>query len=345
MNLPRNSTHYVIPGTKFFRLGSRQISCLEWRGTNLQNQEKSLRSMYYADDGKLLNQRDQSGAEALIVAYLCRNGKFRSLFLNNIKPHVFVALHLFADRWQEEISQQGLDIKCDIRELTNLDIHLLKAHPFWKQVDKLIKSSDSWPPSRRYYYIAKQVCHSSNYGIRANAFCINTLDKSKGKIALKREEAEKFLHMYHTLFPEIREWHQEVEYQVRETRMLYNLLGHPIRFTGQLKSENDIKEALSAVPQSTVACITHRAVTEMQSFVEQVNYDWDFLNNNHDSFLEQCPENEWEECQKVMKQFLNMELENFRGEKFTMKSEGGTGMNWGPYDEHKNLDGLKEVSI
>src|SRR2546422_10426537 len=116
----RNSTQYNIAGTKFYRLGSRAI--LNQFGTNLQNIEKSNREIYYADDNKVLNQRDQAGAEALIVAYLTRHGQFRDLFLNNIKSHYFVGLHLFRDKWKEKIQFNGLDINCDIDELCNTPI-------------------------------------------------------------------------------------------------------------------------------------------------------------------------------------------------------------------------------
>ena len=65
---PRNTTIYKLGGTETFRASSSK-----WfgRGTNLQNIEKSMRQLYWADDGKVLVQVDQSGAEALIVSYLC----------------------------------------------------------------------------------------------------------------------------------------------------------------------------------------------------------------------------------------------------------------------------------
>ena len=340
---PRNSTQYVISGTKYLRLGSRSIFNLY--GTNLQNIEKDARKMYLCDVGCKLNQRDQSGAEALIVAYLCRHGQFRELFLNNIKPHVFVALHLFREIWKEKIKSENLDIHADIDKLCSTSISNLRANPFFKSVDKLIKSSDNWKPSERYYYIAKMVCHASNYGIRAGAFCINSLEKSRGKIALTKKQAEFFLDMYHSLFPEIREWHREVEQQVLSTKMLFNLFGEPIMFTGSLEKENDFKEAISAVPQSTVGEITNVACMKFQNYVEDTGMNWDLLGNCHDSFLTQSPEDESVECQRVMKEFIEPELTSPRGEKFKMKSEGGSGYNWGPHDEKKNPRGLQEVEL
>ena len=102
------------------------------------------------------------------------------------------------------------------------------------------------------------------------------------------------------------------------------------------------------MPQSTVGMITRIAVTQMQEFIETTGVHWDILQDNHDSYLVQCPVEESEQCQKIMKQFIEPELTSPRGEKFKMKSEGASGFNWAPFDPkhpEKNPRGLKEVSI
>src|SRR2546425_9374729 len=284
MNL-RNSTVYDIAGTRFYRLSSGKI--LDRFGSNLQNVERNLRRIYYADEDKILNSRDQSGAEALIVAYLCRPGNYRNLFIHNIKPHVFVALHLFKEVWKKEIQKEGLDIKCSIEELCDCEISNLNKNPWWKNVSKLIKSSDGWPSEKRYYFIAKQVSHSSNYGVGASVFCLNTLQKSKGKIVLKKKDAQIFIDTYFSLFPEIKEWQMQIESQVRETGILYNLLGYPITFTENLYNNYSIKEWYSAIAQSTVGCITRGAFIKMQNFIEETKVNWDLLFDTHDSYVTQ----------------------------------------------------------
>ena len=239
-----------------------------------------------------------------------------------------------------------MDVKCDIKEMCDTPIAQLKHHPFWKEVDGIIRASDNWPPQERYYYMAKQICHSSNYGIAAGMFCLNTLEKSKGKIVLRKEQAQDFLSMYHQLFEEIHEWHQQVEKQVRETRMLFNLLGYPIYFTGDLEQHNAVKEMYSAAPQSTVACITRLAYTKLQNFIEEMKLDWDILADTHDSYLVQCPENEAITCAKLMKEFIEIEMTSpVDGAKFKMKSEASIGKNWSGYKENTNPEGLKEVKL
>lgn len=339
----RNSTCYSIGGTNTFRLASHKIFG-KW-GTNLQNLEKYLRKIYWADPGKILVQVDQAGAEALIVAYLCKSGNFRDLFLNDVKPHVFVGLHLFKNIWQEKINKNKIDIKCDISEICSLSIPQLKYHIFWKELDAIIKSSDNWSAQERYYFIAKQVCHSSNYGIGPSRFVLNTLEKSRGKIVLTKKQAEEYLTFYHSLFPEIREWHAEVKAQLEATGYLYNLFGFPRYFHKNGKYEETMfKEAYAFNPQSTVGTITNIALTKLQDFIEISALDWDILANGHDSYLAQCPIKEVNDCVSIMTDLINMELKA-NGESFRMRSEAAVGLNWSTYDPIKNPEGLKTFSI
>lgn len=343
MNLPRNTTLYNLGKTTTYRAASSGLfvnkrAGFDGWGTNLQNIEKSARAIYYADDGKLLSQRDQSGAEALIVAKLAPRGNFNDLFTYGIKPHVYVALHNFLSVWR---------IKCktlDLDRFVHSPIKDLPGIPGWSELKDLIASSDEWKSSERYYYIAKMMCHSGNYGIGTNEFRENTLEKSRGTVILSRAEAEEYLRNYHSLFPEIHKWHAEVERQIKQTRYLFNLFGHPWYYSGNLNMPLG-KDVFAFVPQSTVGVITHIAITKMQEYIEQNDRDWDILQNNHDSFLVQHPTNEWEECQYKMKEFINMKLKAPNGEEFSMKSEGQVGRNWAPYKAGKNEDGLRTVKI
>lgn len=340
---------YGIGGTDTTRLSSKAVLKSPWFhgwGTNLQNIEKSMRKIYKPDEGKGFCQEDQAGAEAKIVAYLCRAGRFRQLFEHGIKPHVFVALHLFPDVWEKEINKGALDIRLNIKELIECPISELKNHPYWKDVDKLIRSSDNWPAERRYYYISKQVCHSSNYGIKAGMFSLNTLEKSRGKVVISKQKAEEFLSIYHGLFPEIREWHREVIKQVEATGYLYTLQGYPLHIqVADKPQETDFKKWFALVPQATVAQITRIAYVRMFEFIVEHKLDWDLLADTHDSYLQQCPVLEMRDCAIKGKEFLEQELTAPRGEKFRMGAEASIGFNWGPWDEVKNPEGLKEIKL
>ena len=337
----RDSTTWVIGGPKTFRLGSRKIF-KKWGG-NLQNIEKSMRDVYIPDEGKIFVQTDQSGAEALIVAYLCEAGAFRQLFLHGVKPHVYVALHVFRDVWAKRMKEvQGFDIDTIIKT----PIQALKSNPFWKDLDATIKDSDNWSLAERYYYLAKQTCHSSNYGIEPPTFRMNILEKSGGKIVITKEQSEHFLRTYHALFPEIQNWHGRVRSFALQHKMLYNLFNHPYTITSYRILDEHWKELYAWSPQSTVGMITNVAYAKMQSYIEENNLQWDLLTNCHDSYLIQCPIEEMQECAKKSKEFMEVPFTSpLDGTAFNMRSEVQAGMNWRPFHEKKNPLGLKEVKL
>jgi len=346
---------YNIAGTDSFRLGSRAIFKYKrgdtdaklGYGTNLQNQKKEQRTLVKPDFGLKLGQVDQAGAEALIVAYLCRAGRFRSLFTNGIKSHVFVGLHVFKDAWRRRISNPSIiDVLC------TLNPPELKAHPDFKQVEKLIKDSDNWPAKERYYFIAKMICHASNYGMKFPTFQINVLEKSDGAVELSIPQCREFLELYHRLFPEIEQWHAETRDELIRTRILYNLFGEPRRFNDHF-GDNLWKSAYAFKPQSTVGQITNYAFTELQELCDMGGTEefpireWYFslLQNNHDSILFQFkPEFEQQVC-KMVTGHIERALMSPRGEAFRMKSECQTGYNWCPEKKVINPDGLKEIKI
>ena len=320
----RITTSYNLAGTTTFRLASKRL--LGRWGTNVQNFPKGLRKLFIPDDGRVFVQVDQSGAEALVVSYLCTEGNFRNLFLHGIKSHVYVALRLFAEVWSTELGY-SVDDFCNapIAEVTKLR--------GWSELDRLIKSSDNWSAEKRYYFIAKMVCHASNYGMKPPTFRVNLLQKSEGKVSISMPEAKRFLNTYHDLFPEIRRWHMETINNLRREGILRNLFGYPRVFTANIE-ESMYKEAYAFVPQSTVGTITNITFTEMQKKIENTDdplssMNVDILQNNHDSVLLQCPAEHADYVSKETIAVMNCKLVSPRGEQFSMKSEACVGDTWG----------------
>lgn len=368
--MPRNSTTYKLGGPKTFRRASTMI-LRKW-GSNLQNIEKSMRAIYEPDgfspsleekclfwlktgdysiftEEELMTlrvflQTDQSGAEALIVAYDCVAGDYRQLFIHNVKPHVYVALKLFKDVWKRKMKEHGGLIEdLNMDEICNTSIAELKKNPYWKQLDLLIKDSDNWPLTERYYYLAKQTVHSANYGIEANTFRMNILEKSGGKIVVSKEDGTHFLATYRALFPEIPESNLRIAAQVKETRMLFNLHGHPYTITDYNVLEGNMKDYYAWPRQSTVAEITRIAFSQLQQFIESENKQWDILADTHDSYLLQCPLKDVIEAKAQMSLFMNQRLVSpVDGVEFSMRSESNCGMNWAPQKETNPL-GLQEL--
>lgn len=333
--LARTNTFRLGSG-KLFAKGKKQVSAYgpEYGG-NAQNIEKSLRKLFIADEGTSFCQVDQAGAEALIVAYLCPPGRFRDLFLNSIKPHVYIGV-FFPEHWMKEFPM--------VKEFSSIKIAELKNHPNWPAFAKAVAASDNSPhTSTRYYYFYKQTCHSGNYGIMGNTFQQNLLEKSEGKVVITRAEADKFLSTYRDVaFPELHIFHRVVMNTLEQKGELRNLFGYPRKFCSLV---TDPKEAYAFIPQSTVGCITNLAVVEMQRWIETTCPSAVILNNCHDSYLVQAPTEAIETVAKKMKEFIEIEMTAPRGEKFRMRSEASIGKNWAPWHEKKNPEGLKEIKI
>lgn len=331
----RNTTLFKIHGTKTFRLSSTKV--LGHYGSNLQNVNDYMRRIYVPDDDKVFIQVDQSGADALIVAYLCTHGKFRDLFLHGVKPHVFVALHLFKEEWAKRLTDINLTpfIEAEPKEL--------KLLPRFTDVDELIKSSDAWKGNERYYAIAKLVCHGLNYGMKPRTFMMNALEKSEGSVVLTFKEAEYYYNTYHSLFPELEEWHKWTNEQIYNKRELRNLFGYPRIFTKNM-SDNLLRDAYSWIPQSTVGCITNIAYTKVQNLIEdhKLPPDCDLLGNCHDSYLGQCKEEHATLFASIMKENMEQRLVSPRGEAFKMRSGVSKGLNWGKFCT-ENPEGMKEL--
>lgn len=332
VNITRNTTLWSLGGTDSFRLASKKLRLFngEEFGTNLQNQGERTARVYLADPGKVFVQPDESGADALIVSYLTPHGPFRDLFLAGIKPHTFVALHLFKDLWIKEGH-------ADIEALCSLSPKHLGKHPSWPNMANVIKNN------YERYFIGKKSVHSFNYRMSATTFIFDVLKESEGKVVLSKHEGENFRFMYHSILPEVSNgWWPELDETLKSTRTLRNLFGYPRYFDGPF-TDKFFREATSFVPQSTVAVISNKCYVLLQRFIEVEKLDWDMLNQKHDSVLLQCPEDEWKLAAMISKGFMEQELVSPRGEVFRMKSGVSVGRNWSKYDKDTNPEGMKEL--
>lgn len=346
---PRFSTQYKIAGTEIFRLGSTKILSNKHKDTihgnfggNAQNKNKDIRRyICVADEDKTLGQVDESGADALIVAYLCRpDSNFRQLFINGIKPHTYCAATIFEPLY----TARGFATK----EILNLPIAQVKQHPQWKALEKSIKDSDN--ELMRYYFMGKKVIHGSNYAMRGNTMASAITTETDGAVNLSGDYCNNLLETWHKKMPEIRrDFHTgTISRASKQNGFLHNLFMHPREFTG-IWGDAMFREMYAFTPASTVALIIHYAVCEIQEDIYYGKIDnekWgiDLLQNGHDSLLFQCWTQYFNDVVKYIQPKIERELINFNGEKFKMKSEVQKGLNWGNKKEY-NPDGLEEYFV
>lgn len=122
-------TQPKLAGTGSFRLASSKLFDF---GVNAQNCDKSVLDIVCAPPGRSIVQGDQAGAEALVVAYLARPGRYRNLFLNGVKAHTYVALQLFLDKFRGEHPRERYWL---------VDPAVLKQYPEFKKLSDIIKFS------------------------------------------------------------------------------------------------------------------------------------------------------------------------------------------------------------
>lgn len=323
----RYTCSWKLAGTKNFRLASSKL--LGFYGGNCQNPSPSLMRCIVPDENNIFLQRDQSGAEALIVAYECRRAKFRKLFELGIKPHSYTALQIFTDTFRGEHPAS---------RYKSVEPSLLVTYPEYKELFKTIKKA------QREYDLGKRVRHAKNYKMGPRTFQINCLEATEGAVNLTYKQSKDFLSIDDEIFPEILEWHSEIKEALLHGRTLRNLFGYPRLFTA-IWSEGLLRDACAFIPQSTVGTITNLAFVELDNFIRAHRKPWLLLNNKHDSILLECPDTaeHREEAGEVMRDAMELPLRSTKGEEYAMKTELSTGHNWAKYDEQLNPEGMKEA--
>lgn len=323
----RYPTQYKLYGTKPFR-----VAAAKWfngAGGNLTNPPKDALSVFAAPRGRVIVQADQSGADAVVVAYSARAGNYRALFQTGIKPHTFLALHIFANSrpdWFEDLPSKKDDfINAGPADLAKL--------PGWKELNERITNSDD------EYFAGKGTVHGKAYRMGRFTFVESLLVKSGGRVVFSPDDGARFLLTYDSLFPEVIEWQFEIEHAIRTYRLLRNAFGFPREFN-EILTDSYIRDGLSWVPASTVACITHTAFVRVQRRIDNERLDWDLVSNKHDSLACEVPESDAFECAKELKSSL---AQTFQGRDcpYTMGSDVYIGRRW--CDEKKHPEGLRKV--
>lgn len=321
----RLTTGIKIGGTKSFRLACSQLLGI-W-GTNLQNPPEALLRCCHPPVGEKYLQTDQSGAESLVVAHEAEYGRYRQLVEEGIKPHVYVALHIFIDKFRDKHPRD---------RYFNRSPQELKSLPEWKELVKRIKSSEV------EYALGKMTNHARSYKMKWPTFMLNVLAQTDGEVVLSIEDAKRFLNTWDSLFPEVISWQDRTELKLKDSRTLYNLFGARREFYGKM---NDalVREAISWVPQSSVGEITHIAYINMARYIEANSLPWKLLGQKHDSYLQSVPIDQISAAAIKQKEFIEIFLTSTTGVKYRMMGETSAGTNLAKYKPDSNPDGMKEL--
>jgi DNA polymerase I-like protein with 3'-5' exonuclease and polymerase domains len=143
-----------------------------------------------------------------------------------------------------------------------------------------------------FYSRAKAGIHLTNYGGKAR-----TAGQSMG---ISTAEAEEFQSTWFRLHPGIRDWHTRVEMSLQTTRSVENKFNYRRLYFDRI--DGLLPQALAWIPQSTVACVTNRALVQVSEKMPEVQ----LLLQVHDSLVGQYPTERESEILPRLKQVIQI---------------------------------------
>lgn len=165
------------------------------------------------------------------------------------------------------------------------------------EVAKEYFQDDSITKEHDAYKAFKVICHGTNYGGGAGEI-FNRMPKSAKVGGLDETSINRIQKWYlEDMFPEIADWQKRIEANVRQFRFVQNIFGYRIWFFDRIEG-TIFKQAIAAVPQSTVACLINRGYKNIYRNEPEIKV----LLQVHDSLSGQYPINRREECRaKIIK--------------------------------------------
>jgi DNA polymerase-1 len=308
----RMRTNFNIAGTTTGRLASA-ISDFG-TGTNLQNLDRELRSIFIADAGYKLANLDLEQADARNVGAICWNS--------------FVETH------GEAFAGSYLDA-CE-----GGDLHTTVCRMAWQDLPwtaDLRRVADSIAyRSLSYRDLAKKLGHGTNYYGSPPTMARHT--------KVDRKTIEDFQHRYFTAFPCIgstnrsdhltSNWHNSVRQHLKTAGYLTTLLGRRRYFFGRWNDDETLRAAIAYEPQSLTADEIDQGLLNLFR-ADRV----DLLLQVHDSILIQFPEEREDDIVPWALAALRVHIPLAKERDFVVPVEAKCGWNWGDAND-KNPDGL-----
>lgn len=301
----RMRTSFNIAGTNTGRLASSMSDF--GSGTNLQNVDRDLRSIFVADPGMKFANLDLEQADARNLGGLCW-----TCFYNSHGAS-------FAGAY--------LDL-CESGDLHTNVSRLARPHLPWTddQVANRRIADQKFYRNDSYRDLDKKLGHGTNY-----LGSPRTMAKhSRTNVG----EINKFQENYFRALPCIPAYHQWVREEIAEFGQLTTLLGRRRYFFGRRKDDATIREAVAYSPQS----MTADEIDQGMLNVWRAN-KVQLLIQVHDSILFQFPEELEDEIIPWALSTLRIPLELVGDRRFVVPTEAKVGWNWGDYSE-ANPDGL-----
>ena len=298
----RIRTSYNIAGTSTGRFASSSFDF--GTGTNLQNVEDRLRSVFVADQGCKFAYIDLEQAESRAVGAIEWNLFHDGKYLN----------------------------ACESGDLHTSVARLAWPHLHWTgrlAEDKAV-AEQPYYRQHSYRHMAKVLGHGTNYLGKPTTMAKHTHIDAK--------DIASFQFAYFSAFPAHRAWHRNVAAQIAEYGNLISLSGRRRYFLGRRNDDATIREAVAFDPQCTVSDILNRGMLQVWRLgICQL------LLQVHDAILVQYPEEQENEILPKLLRGILAPIELKHGRTLVIPSEASVGWNWAKASK-SNPDGLLKWS-
>ena len=283
----RLRTSFNIAGTTTGRLASSYSDF--GTGTNLQNVENLLRSVFVADPGM----------------------KFCNIDLEQGDSRGVGAIH-----WQLFRDGRYLDA-CESGDLHTTVARGAFRHLPWTGDPKKDRevANGSFYRSFSYRDAAKRLGHGTNYQGQA--------DKMSRATHIPLNHIKDFQTNYLAEFSSFPQWWRWVAESLRDTRQITTLLGRQRVFFGDHKDPETIRQAVAYEPQSITADTIDRGLLELWR-ADRIQ----LLLQVHDSVLFQFPEEQEDEIVPWALSCIQQVIHLKGGRDFCIPGDAKTGWNW-----------------
>lgn len=299
----RFRANFNIAGTNTGRLASSASDF--GTGTNLQNVDRDLRTIFVADAGMKFANIDLEQADGRNLAAFAWN-----LFFDEHGPE-------FAGSFLD--AAESGDLHTTVCRMAWTDLEWPDSDSEWRAVaDKIAY--------RNYTYrdLAKRLGHGTNFGGQPPTMAKHS------KVA--KHMIESFQRRYFEAFPVIKEYHNWVARALREEGQITTPFGRRRYFFDRPNDSRALLKAIAYTPQSMTADEINTAMLR----VFRTN-QFQTLVQVHDSILIQYPEEAEDELIPVINECFNNPITLAGGRQFLVPHEIKVGWNWG--DQQKDKTG------
>jgi DNA polymerase I-like protein with 3'-5' exonuclease and polymerase domains len=314
--------NFNIGGTNTGRLASSMSDF--GTGTNLQNVDRELRSVFVADPGWVFVNLDLEQGDARNVGAICWNA--------------------FVNQYGEAYAGAYLDA-CE-----SGDLHTTNARLIWPELawtgdlakDKAIAEVIFYRQDS-YRQMSKKGGHGSNY--------YGTPRTMAQHLKVDTPVIDDFQRRYFKAYPvigsykpkdndpgfKLPNWHNRVRRQLADEHSLTTMLGRRRRFFGRSFEDSTLRDAIAYEPQSMTADEIDGGLIRVWGHHRVVP-----LVQVHDSVLFMVREEELDETVPWLLKEMRTRIILEKDREFAVPTEAKVGWNWGDFDPKSNVDGLKK---